>query len=79
MPPRLPPHVPTTRRPYVDSTNLGVCGCSGGGTQTAYLGSVDPRIKAVSIACYMSTFEVDYSYAYGGQYDGEQTWPRAAL
>ena len=27
----------------------------------------------------MSTLEVDYNYVYGGEYDGEQTWPRAAL
>ena len=43
--------------PFVDAANLGVCGCSGGGTQSSYLGAVDSRIKAASIACYMSTFE----------------------
>ena len=48
--------------PYVDAENLGVCGCSGGGTQSSYLGAVDGRIKAASIACYMSTFETDYEY-----------------
>ena len=48
--------------PYVDAENLGVCGCSGGGTQSSYLGAVDARIKAASIACYMSTFETDYEY-----------------
>ena len=51
--------------PYVDAQNLGACGCSGGGTQASYLGSMDPRIKAVSIACYMSTFETDYNYNCG--------------
>jgi dipeptidyl aminopeptidase/acylaminoacyl peptidase len=60
--------------PYVDADNLGVCGCSGGGTQSSYLASVDKRIKAASIACYMSTIETDYDYDYGGEYDGEQTW-----
>jgi dienelactone hydrolase len=65
--------------PFVDADNLGVCGCSGGGTQSSYLGSVDKRIKAASIACYMSTLETDYNYNYGGEYDGEQTWPRAAI
>ena len=49
-------------------------GCSGGGTQASYLGAADPRIKAASIACYMSTMKVDYEYVYGGEYDGEQTW-----
>jgi hypothetical protein len=58
----------------VDADNLGVCGCSGGGTQSSYLASVDKRIKAASIACYMSTIETDYDYDYGGEYDGEQTW-----
>lgn len=64
--------------PFVDADNLGVCGCSGGGMAAAYIGSVDPRVKAVSIACYMSTQQVDYEYEYGGAIDGEQTWPRAA-
>ena len=61
--------------PYVDANNLGVCGCSGGGTQSAYLASVDKRIKAASIACYMSTIETDYEYDYGGEYDGVGCYP----
>jgi dienelactone hydrolase len=68
-----------TSLPYVNSSKIGATGCSGGGTQSSYIGANDPRIAAVSIACYMSTFEVDYEYAYGGQYDGEQTWPRSAV
>eukprot|EP00039_Didymoeca_costata_P002094 m.57479 g.57479 ORF g.57479 m.57479 type:complete len:914 (+) comp11111_c0_seq1:86-2827(+) len=60
---------------YVDSDNLGVVGCSGGGTQSSYLAAMDPRIKAVSMACYMSTFEIDRLWAAGGASDGEQTWP----
>ena len=59
-----------TSLPYVDVDNVGVCGCSGGGTQSAYLASVDRRIKAASIACYMSTILTDYEYVYGGEYDG---------
>ena len=38
--------------PHVDEHNLGVVGCSGGGTQSSYLGAMDPRIKAASMACY---------------------------
>ena len=29
--------------PQVDSDSLGVVGCSGGGTQSSYLGAMDPR------------------------------------
>eukprot|EP01047_Picozoa_sp_COSAG01_P030175 COSAG01_NODE_2095_length_8411_cov_3.964611_2_plen_486_part_00 len=60
--------------PYVDAENLGVCGCSGGGTQASYLGAVDKRIKAASIACYMSTFETDYNYNYGGEVRTLSMW-----
>ena len=35
-----------------------VAGCSGGGTQSSYLGAMDDRIAAASIACYTSTFKV---------------------
>lgn len=37
--------------PHVDEKNLGVVGCSGGGTQSSYLGAMDSRIKAASMAC----------------------------
>ena len=45
----------------VDPGRIGMAGCSGGGTQTAYLSS-NPgdreRIAAASTACYGSAFEV---------------------
>lgn len=44
-------------RPEVDGSRLGAMGCSGGGTQTAFLASVDPRIGPAVVACYSSTFE----------------------
>ena len=50
-------------------------GCSGGGTQSSYLGAMDSRIKAASMACYISTKEIDYLWNAGGGGDGEQTWP----
>eukprot|EP00913_Durusdinium_trenchii_P021790 g20473.t1 len=35
--------------------SIGVVGCSGGGTLTAYLGAVDARVTAAAVACYFST------------------------
>lgn len=32
-------------------------GCSGGGTQTAFLAAIDPRIGPAVVACYSSTYE----------------------
>ena len=37
---------------------------------------MDPRVKAASMACYMSTFEIDRLWNAGGGSDGEQTWPQ---
>lgn len=47
--------------------------------QTAYLAALDPRVKAASIGCYMSTFEEDFSARGLVGYDGEQVWPHAAI
>jgi hypothetical protein len=38
--------------PYVDETQLGVVGCSGGGTQSSYLGAMDPRVKVQCTVYY---------------------------
>lgn len=45
------------QRPDVIKEQIGCMGNSGGGTQTAYLMSLDERIKAASPACYITTFE----------------------
>jgi cephalosporin-C deacetylase-like acetyl esterase len=44
-------------RNEVDSNRIGAFGCSGGGTITALLGALDPRVKAVGTACYITSFD----------------------
>ena len=43
-------------RPEVDPSRIGVTGRSGGGTQAAYLGAMDGRIKAAAPENYITTF-----------------------
>lgn len=40
-------------RPDIDPDKIGCSGISGGGTQTAYLMALDPRIKAAAPGCYI--------------------------
>jgi len=42
-------------RPDVDPKRLGAFGCSGGGTVTAYLAALDPRLAAAATACYLTS------------------------
>lgn len=42
-------------RPEVDATKLGCVGNSGGGTLTAYISALDPRVAAAAICCYITT------------------------
>jgi len=44
-------------RPDVDSSRIGVAGCSGGGALTTFIGALDPRVKVVVPACYPSSFQ----------------------
>ena len=46
-----------SRRPGVDASKLGCFGLSGGGTRSALLAALDPRISARVITCMMVTFE----------------------
>ncbi|MBD3266893.1 prolyl oligopeptidase family serine peptidase [bacterium] len=57
-------------RPEVDADRLGCHGLSGGGTQTAYISSIDKRFKAVAIAGYITQFE--WLLKTQGVGDGEQ-------
>jgi dienelactone hydrolase len=57
-------------RPEVDADRLGCHGLSGGGTQTAYISSVDERVKVAAIAGYITKFE--WLLKTQGVADGEQ-------
>ncbi len=41
--------------PEVDPSSLGCVGNSGGGTLTAYITALDPRVSAAAICCYITT------------------------
>jgi dienelactone hydrolase len=41
-------------RPDVDAERIGCVGNSGGGTLTAYIAALDPRVKAAAIGCYVT-------------------------
>ena len=44
-------------RPEVDPARIGITGNSGGGTQTAFLMSYDPRISVAVPSCYLTSYE----------------------
>src|SRR5437763_354901 len=44
-----------TTRPEVDAKRIGCVGNSGGGTLTAYIAALDPRVTAAAIGCYITT------------------------
>jgi len=58
-------------RPDVDAQRIGAFGCSGGGTVTAYLAALDPRVRATAVGCYVN----DYAHLLSsvGPQDGEQS------
>jgi hypothetical protein len=57
----------------VDMTRLAVAGNSGGGTQAALLGAVEPRLAAVVISCYMTSWTEMWNAP--GPQDAEQILP----
>ena len=57
-------------REDIDGARIGCMGNSGGGTQTAYLMALEPRIKAAAPACYITNF--DRLLATIGPQDAEQ-------
>lgn len=44
-------------RPDVDPKRLAVAGNSGGGTQSAYLAALEPRLAAAAPSCYLTSWE----------------------
>ena len=62
-------------RPDVDASRIGAFGCSGGGTATAFLAAVDPRLAAAATACYITSFDALLTSATGVQ-EAEQSLPR---
>ena len=60
-------------RPDVDPTRLGAAGCSGGGALTAFIGALDPRLKAVVSACYPNSYQLLFA---GPDPDTEMTFPQ---
>jgi cephalosporin-C deacetylase-like acetyl esterase len=62
-----------TSRPEIDPNRIGAFGCSGGGTMTALLGALDPRVHAIAVACYLTSFDTLLP-ALGPQ-DAEQSTP----
>jgi dienelactone hydrolase len=59
--------------PYVDPKRIGISGCSGGGTLTAYLAALDDRLQAAAPSCYITDWE-DQLVGTGPQ-DAEQEFP----
>lgn len=57
----------------VDPRRIGVAGNSGGGTQSAYLAVVEPRLGAVVSSCYMTSWEELWTSP--GPQDAEQNFP----
>jgi len=62
-------------RPEVNDQRIGAFGCSGGGTITAYLAALDPRIKATATACYVTDYDHLLAPGVTGPQDAEQSIP----
>ncbi len=58
---------------YVDPKRIGISGCSGGGTLTAYLAALDDRLQVAAPSCYITDWE-DQLLGTGPQ-DAEQQFP----
>lgn len=61
-------------RDDVDKTRIGTAGNSGGGTQSAYIATLDSRVTAAIISCYMTSWNT--MWADPGPQDSEQVFNR---
>jgi cephalosporin-C deacetylase-like acetyl esterase len=61
-------------RDDVDKAHIGVTGVSGGGTQSTYIATLDSRISAAAIACYLTSWNA--MWADPGPQDSEQVLDR---
>ena len=59
--------------PYVDPARIGVSGCSGGGTLTAYISALDERVQVAAPSCYITDWEDQLAGT--GPQDAEQQFP----
>lgn len=59
-------------RPDVDPHRLGVAGNSGGGTQSAYLAALEPRLSAAVSSCYITSWQTLWEGP--GPQDSEQVF-----
>jgi cephalosporin-C deacetylase-like acetyl esterase len=59
--------------PFVDPKRIGISGCSGGGTLTAYLAALDDRLKVAAPSCYITDW--DEQLLGTGPQDAEQQFP----
>lgn len=59
----------------VDPRRLGATGNSGGGTQSAFLGVVEPRLAAIAPSCYWTSWDKLWRLPDSGPQDSEQVLP----
>ena len=59
----------------VDPRRLGAAGNSGGGTQSAFLGVVEPRLAAIAPSCFWTSWEDLWRLPESGPQDSEQVLP----
>jgi cephalosporin-C deacetylase-like acetyl esterase len=60
-------------RKEVDPARIGLTGNSGGGTHTAYIATLDDRIKVAAPSCYITSWHLMLDTI--GPQDAEQTFP----